>query len=202
MLGSIHRLSATVLAVLLLAATAIPALAADEPILRGVVLMEDGRPFAVDEARVTLVAPGDGGVVANVFEVADDGSFEVPVMPWGTPGAPAQVRLRISGVVSTVVLNDDGCSEQYAPIAAATFTIALEGGGEPERVELTANEELIGTVCGGLAAPTLPPTDTEGVAAACGSGQPVAPVLLGLVAFLLVLVRADAVRRLAPHRPR
>jgi len=207
-LVSVQRVRAVAAAVLLLAATAVPVLAADEPILRGSVVTEDGQPFAVDDARMTIVAAEEGGVVANRFEVAEDGSFEVPLMPWGTTAAPAQVRLSIVGVVTTVVLDDDGCSEQYAPIAARTFDVALENGEDPQPIELVAAEELVARVCGGIAtpAPTLPPTDTVGGATGAGAtgagsiAHAVLVALLGMFAFVIAVAGIGRNRRLAAQR--
>jgi hypothetical protein len=204
LLRSPHRLFAAAAVIVLLAASAVPVLAADEPILRGVLVTDDGKPFAVEDAQLTLIAPGDSGIIAEKFEVADDGTFEVVLMPWGTFDAPAEVRLSVTGVVTTVVLDDDGCSQQYAPVAGSTFTVALEGGGDPDPIELVAEEQLIATVCGGLAtpaAPTLPPTDTLARDSNPNPGGQVGLVLaLGLLAFIVLLSPIGNGRRFKTRR--
>jgi hypothetical protein len=198
---SVHRVLAAAAAILLLAAASGTALAVDEPVLHGIVIGADGNPFTVEEARLTLSAPDDGGVIATKFEIADDGSFEVPLMPWGTTTAPAEVRLTVTGVVTTVVLADDGCSQQFAPVAESTFPVALAGGAQPAPVQLVAHERLVETVCGGLATPaiTLPPTDGFG---ASGSGpmttaQASYAASVGALTLLTVAIQVDAGLELA-----
>jgi hypothetical protein len=198
---SVHRVLAAAAAILLLAAASGTALAADEPVLHGVVLGEDGKPFTVEVVRLTLSAPGDGGVIATKFEVADDGSFEVALMPWGTIAAPAEVRVTVTGVVTTVVLADDGCSQQYAPVAESTFPVALEGGAEPAPIQLVARERLVDTVCGGLETPTitLPPTDGFGSSGTgpATAGQSAYAASVGALTLLSVAIQVDAGQELA-----
>src|SRR5262245_36800934 len=109
-----------------------------------------------------MTAPDGGGIHAAQASVGGDGSFEVEVMPWGTEGNPAEVTITITGVASETVENA-GCTDEYAPVAEATFDVALESGGEPEPVALIAEERLIGTVCGAGSPPetTLPPSEVD-----------------------------------------
>jgi hypothetical protein len=173
-----HFLAASV-AVTALAFAAVPAFAADEPVLSGTVVDAAGQPFDVEEARMTMTGPDGGGLHAAQLEVAADGSFDVALMPWGTAESPAQVTITITGAVSEVVTNADGCNDSYAPVAESTVDVALESG-EPDPIELVAEPQLVGTVCGVGATPvvTLPPTVVEPVTPA-PSFAPVVPVADG-----------------------
>ena len=177
---SIRHCLAAMVAVAALALAAVPALAADEPVLSGTVVDAAGQPFEVEEARMTMTGPDGGGLHAAQLEVAADGSFGVALMPWGTTESPAQVTITITGVVSEVVTNADGCNDSYAPVAESTFDVALESGGEPGPIELVAAPQLVGTVCGAGATPvvTLPPTVVDPVTPA-PSVAPAVPVADG-----------------------
>jgi hypothetical protein len=158
-----RRLVATVIALLALAVSAVPTFAADEPVLTGTVVDAAGQPFPVENGRMMITAPDGGGIHGAQVSVGGDGSFEVALMPWGTDATPAEVTITITGVVSETVVNDAGCTDQFAPVAEATFDVALESGGEPEPVALVAEQQLIGTVCGAGGTPvvTLPPSEVE-----------------------------------------
>ena len=191
MTRSNNRGLGALLALALLLVSAVPAFAADaEPVLRGTVVGPDGRPFAVVDARATIFAPDGGGVVATRFEVAADGSFTVPLMPWGTSARPAQVRLQVEGIVGPAVATSNGCMAQYAPSASATFDVALANGADPDPVELVATEELVDEVCDGPGLPgaTLPPTG-EGPAAAVGFA-PIVGLLASAATTVLLASRA------------
>ncbi len=174
---SIRRFLAVSLAVGALALGAAPVFAVDEPVLSGTVVDDAGAPFAVEQARMTMTGPDGGGLHAAQIEVAADGSFDVALLPWGTAEAPAQVTVSITGAVSEAVTNADGCTDQYAPVAEATFDVTLESGGEPEPVVLVAEPQIVATVCGAGATPvvTLPPSVVSPVTPA-PSAAPVAPV--------------------------
>jgi hypothetical protein len=160
---SIRHLAAAALASVALAIAALPALAADQPVLTGTVVDANGDPFPVENGLLEMTAPDGGGVHAAQVSVGGDGSFEVEVMPWGTEGNPAEVTITITGVVAETVEDDAGCTNQFAPVAEATFRVALESGGEPEPVQLVAEEQIIGTVCGAGSSvdPTLPPSEVD-----------------------------------------
>lgn len=160
---SIRHPVAAALAVTALVLAAAPVLAVDDPVLSGSVVDSTGQPFAVEQARMTMTGPDGGGLHAAQLEVTSDGSFAVALLPWGTAESPAQVTLAVTGAVNEVVTNADGCSDQYAPVAEATFDVALESGGEPEPVALVAEPVLIGTVCGTEGGPsvTLPPSAVD-----------------------------------------
>ena len=177
---SIRHLLAAALAVTALAVAAVPAFAVDEPVLSGTVVDGAGQPFTVEEARMTMTGPDGGGLHAAQLEVAADGSFDVVLMPWGTTESPAEVTLTITGAVTEVVTNADGCNDSYAPVAESTFDVALESGGEPDPVALVAEPQLVGTVCGVGATPvvTLPPTVVTPDSPA-PSLAPVAPIAEG-----------------------
>jgi hypothetical protein len=162
---SIRHLIAIALAVAAMSMTVVPAFAADSPVLTGVVVDANGEPFPVESGLLEMTAPDGGGIHAAQVSVGGDGSFEVEVMPWGTDANPAEVTITITGVVAETTEDAAGCTNQFAPVAAATFPLALESGGEPEPVALVAEEQLIGTVCGagGSAGPTLPPSEVDPV---------------------------------------
>ncbi len=157
---SIRHLLAVTVASVALAASAVPAFAADEPVLTGTVVDASGAPFDVEEARMTMTGPDGGGLHAAQVEIAPDGSFQVGLMPWGTAEAPAEVTLTFTGAVNESITNADGCTDDYAPVAEATFDVALESGGEPEPVAVVAELRIVGTVCGATvtAGRTLPPS--------------------------------------------
>jgi hypothetical protein len=159
---SIRHIVATALAGAALAFGAVPAFAADQPVLTGVVVDANGEPFPVENGLLEMTAPDGGGIHAAQVSVGGDGSFEVEVMSWGTDDNPAEVTITITGVVAETVDNA-GCTDQFAPVAESTFAIALENGGEPEPIELVAEERLVGSVCGAgsSADPTLPPSEVD-----------------------------------------
>lgn len=148
-----------------LSVTAVPAFAADTPVLTGTVVDANGDPFPVENGLLEMTAPDGGGIHAAQVSVGGDGSFEVEVMPWGTDANPAEVTITITGVVTETTEDAAGCTNQFAPVAEATFPVALESGGEPEPVQLVAEQQLIGSVCGagGSADPTLPPSEVDPV---------------------------------------
>ena len=160
---SIRHLLAATLAVMALAAGAVPAFGADEPVLTGTVVDAAGQPFPVEDGLAIQTAPDGGGIHAAQISVGGDGSFEVELMPWGTDGNPAEVTITITGAVSDTRENSAGCTDQFASVAEATFEVALEDGGQAEPVELVAQEQLIGTVCGAGGSPvvTLPPSQVD-----------------------------------------
>ena len=179
---SIRHLVAAALAVAAVSVSVLPAFAADAPVLTGTVVDANGEPFPVENGLLEMTAPDGGGIHAAQVSVGGDGSFEVEVMPWGTDGNPAEVTITITGVVAEAVEDAAGCTNQFAPVAEATFPVALESGGEPEPVALVADERLIGTICGagGSADPTLPPSEVDPVtpvpSAPPAVAEPVSPV--------------------------
>jgi hypothetical protein len=200
----LRRLVALVLAGLVLAATAVPVLAADEPVLTGTVLDASGAPFPVEQARMTMTGPDGGGMHAAPLEIAADGSFEVALQPWGSTATPAEVTISVTGIVAESIANADGCTDDYAPVAEASFDLALEGGGEPDPVAIVAQPAIVGTVCGAAAtsAPTLPPSAVSPVTPPPSAAPAAAPapvvetseampwpliLLLGVVALALAL---------------
>ena len=162
---SIRHLVAIALAATAMSVMVVPAFAADAPVLTGTVVDANGEPFPVENGLLEMTAPDGGGIHGAQVSVGGDGSFEVEVMPWGTDANPAEVTITITGVVAETTEDAAGCTNQFAPVAEATFPIALESGGEPEPVVLVAEEQLIGTVCGagGSAGPTLPPSEVDPV---------------------------------------
>lgn len=160
---SLRHLAAATLAVAALSVAAVPAFAADAPVLTGTVVDASGQPFPVEDGMMTMTAPDGGGIHGAPVSVGGNGSFEVELMPWGTEATPAEVTISITGVVSETVETPTGCIDQYAPVAETTFAVALESGGEPEPVELVAEQQLIGTVCGAGSSPTttLPPSEVD-----------------------------------------
>ena len=162
---SIRHLLAIVFAAFAVSVAAVPVSAADVPVLTGTVVDANGEPFPVESGLLEMTAPDGGGIHAAQVSVGGDGSFEVEVMPWGTEGNPAEVTTTITGVVADTTVDAAGCTNQFAPVAEATFPVALESGGEAEPVALVAQEQLIGTVCGagGSADPTLPPSEVDPV---------------------------------------
>ena len=159
---SFRHLLAAALAVAALSVSVLPAFAADQPILTGTVVDAAGQPFPVENGTLTMTAPDGGGIYGTQVSVGGDGSFEVEVMPWGTDATPAEVTISVTGVVGDSEVNDTGCTDQFAPVAEATFEVALENG-EPEPFVLVAEERLIGTVCGEGSSPgtTLPPSEVQ-----------------------------------------
>ena len=162
---SIRHLIAVALAATALSLTVVPVFAADAPVLTGTVVDANGEPFPVENGLLEMTAPDGGGIHAAQVSVGGDGSFEVEVMPWGTDANPAEVTITITGAVAETTEDAAGCTNQFAPVAEATFPVAFENGGEPEPVALVAEERLIGTVCGagGSADPTLPPSEVDPV---------------------------------------
>ena len=158
-----RHLLAVAIATTAVSISVVPALAADTPVLTGIVVDANGEPFPVENGLLEMSAPDGGGIHAAQVSVGGDGAFEVEVMPWGTEANPAEVTLTITGAVAETVETPAGCTDQYAPVAEATFTVALESGGEPEPVALVAEDRLIGTVCGegSSADPTLPPSEVQ-----------------------------------------
>ena len=205
---SIRHLLVTLLGGSLLLLSATPVLAVDEPVLRGTILDADGSPFEVEQARMTMTGPDGAGMHAAQIEVGLDGTFEVALMPWGTTEAPAAVAIAVTGAVTEQVPNADGCVDDYAPVAEATFDVALESGGEPDAVAVVAEPRIVGTVCGTTVtgAPTLPPsavspeTPAPSIAPAVpvvdtGDQTPWLPIVL--VAVLAVAALLGAWRLLA-----
>jgi hypothetical protein len=162
---SIRHLIAIAFAATAMSVTAVPVFAADAPVLTGTVVDANGQPFPVENGLLEMTAPDGGGIHAAQVSVGGDGSFEVEVMPWGTESNPAEVTITITGVVADTTEDAAGCTNQFAPVAEATFSLALESGGEPDPVALVAEEQLIGTVCGagGSSGPTLPPSEVDPV---------------------------------------
>jgi hypothetical protein len=160
---SIRHLLAAALAIAANTVSALPAFAADQPILTGTVLDAAGEPFPVENGTLTMTAPDGGGIYGTQVSVGGDGSFEVEVMPWGTDATPAEVTISITGVVGDTEVNATGCTDQFAPVAESTFQVALESNGESEPLVVVADERLIGTVCGEGSSPgiTLPPSEVE-----------------------------------------
>jgi hypothetical protein len=162
---SIRHFLAIAFAATAVSVAAVPAFAADTPVLTGTVVDANGEPFPVESGLLEMTAPDGGGIHAAQVSVGGDGSFEVEVMPWGSEANPAEVTITITGVVADTTVDAAGCTNQFAPVAEATFPVALESGGEPEPVALVAQEQLIGSVCGagGTAGPTLPPSEVDPV---------------------------------------
>jgi hypothetical protein len=162
---SIRHFLAIAFAATAVSVAAVPAFAADAPVLTGTVVDANGEPFPVESGLLEMTAPDGGGIHAAQVSVGGDGSFEVEVMPWGSEANPAEVTITITGVVADTTVDAAGCTNQFAPVAEATFPVALESGGEPEPVALVAQEQLIGSVCGagGTAGPTLPPSEVDPV---------------------------------------
>lgn len=162
---SIRHFLAIAFAATAVSVAAVPAFAADAPVLTGTVVDANGEPFPVESGLLEMTAPDGGGIHAAQVSVGGDGSFEVEVMPWGSEANPAEVTITITGVVADTTVDAAGCTNQFAPVAEATFPVALESGGEPEPVALVAQEQLIGSVCGagGSAGPTLPPSEVDPV---------------------------------------
>jgi hypothetical protein len=160
---SIRHLLAAALAIAAISVSALPAFAADQPILTGTVLDAAGEPFPVENGTLTMTAPDGGGIYGTQVSVGGDGSFEVEVMPWGTDATPAEVTISITGVVGDTEVNATGCTDQFAPVAESTFQVALESNGESEPLVVVAEERLIGTVCGEGSSPgiTLPPSEVQ-----------------------------------------
>jgi hypothetical protein len=173
---SIRHLLAVAFAATAMSLSVVPALAADAPVLSGTVVDANGEPFPVESGLLEMTAPDGGGIHAAQVSVGGDGSFEVEVMPWGTDANPAEVTIRITGVVADTSEDAAGCTNQFAPVAEATFPVAIGSGGELEPVALVAEEQLIGTVCGagGSGGPTLPPSEVDPVTPA-PSGPPAVP---------------------------
>lgn len=174
---SFRHLLAVTLASAALSVAAVPALAADEPVLTGTVLDANGAPFPVEEARMTMTGPDGAGIHAAQIEVGADGTFEVALMPWGTTEAPAEVTIAITGAGTESVPNDVGCTDEVAQVAEATVDVTLEDGGEPEPIQIVAESRIVGTVCGAQATPrtTLPPSAVSPVTPA-PSAAPAAPI--------------------------
>jgi hypothetical protein len=162
---SIRHFLAIAFAATAVSVAAVPAFAADAPVLTGTVVDANGEPFPVESGLLEMTAPDGGGIHAAQVSVGGDGSFEVEVMPWGSEANPAEVTITITGVVADTTVDAAGCTNQFAPVAEATFPVALESGGEPEPVALVAQEQLIGSVCGagGSAGPILPPSEVDPV---------------------------------------
>jgi hypothetical protein len=125
-----------------------------------------------------MTGPDGGGMHAAPLEIAPDGTFEVVLQPWGSAASPAEVTISVTGVVAESIANADGCTDHYAPVAEASFDVALEGGGEPEPIAIVAQPSIVGTVCGAAAtsAPTLPPSAVSPVTPAPSALPAVAPV--------------------------
>jgi hypothetical protein len=160
---SLRHIAATALATAVVTLCAVPALAADQPVLAGTVVDANGDPFPVENGLLEMTAPDGGGIHAAQVSVGGDGSFEVEVMPWGTDDNPAEVTITITGVVASTVETAAGCTDQLAPVAESTFAVALANGGQPEPVELVAEERLIGSLCGegSSSEATLPPSEVD-----------------------------------------
>ena len=122
---SIRHLLAAALAIGAISVSALPAFAADQPILTGTVVDAAGQPFPVENGTLTMTAPDGGGIYGTQVSVGGDGSFEVEVMPWGTDATPAEVTISITGVVGDTEVNAAGCADQFAPVAESTFQVAL-----------------------------------------------------------------------------
>jgi hypothetical protein len=162
---SIRHLIAIAFAATAMSVAAVPVFAADAPVLTGTVVDANGQPFPVENGLLEMTAPDGGGIHAAQVSVGGDGSFGVEVMPWGTESNPAEATITITGVVADTTEDAAGCTNQFAPVAEATFSLALESGVEPDPVALVAEEQLIGTVCGagGSSGPTLPPSEVDPV---------------------------------------
>jgi hypothetical protein len=197
---SIRRPAAFAIAIVALALSAVPALAADEPVLSGTILDASGQPFEVVDADMTMSAPDGGGIHGAPMVIADDGSFEVGLMPWGTADNPALVEIVVTGVQFEAPGTEEGCLDQVVPTVDVTLEVALESGGEPAPVALVAENEVVSTVCGatGTSAPTLPPSNVDPTAAPAFTSPPAAPAAsesggiplaaIGLLALVAIAV--------------
>jgi hypothetical protein len=200
---SILRPAALAIAGAALVLSAVPALAADEPVLTGTILDASGQPFEIVDADMTMTAPDGGGVHAAPMVIAADGSFEVGLMPWGTADNPAVVEIVATGVQIEAPGTEEGCLDQVVPTVDVALEVALESGGEPVPVELVAENEVVSTVCGatGTSAPTLPPSNVDPTAAPVVTSPPAAPAAplaaeseeipmaaLGLLALAVIVV--------------
>lgn len=200
---SILRPAALALAAAALAVSAVPALAADEPVLTGTILDASGQPLEIVDADMTMTAPDGGGVHAAPMVIGEDGSFEVGLMPWGTADNPALVEIVATGVPFEAPGLEEGCLDQVVPTVDVALEVALESGGEPVPVELVAEPEVVSTVCGatGTSAPTLPPSNVDPTAVPVVTSPPAAPAApvdaesgeipvaaLGLLALVVVVV--------------
>lgn len=197
---SIRRPAAFAIAIAALAVGAIPALAADEPVLIGTILDGSGQPIEIVDADMTMTAPDGGGIHGAPMVIAEDGSFEVGLMPWGTADNPALVEIVVTGVQFEAPGIEAGCVDQVVPTVDVTLEVALESGGEPAPVALVAENQVVSTVCGatGTAAPTLPPSNVDPTAAPALTSPPAAPAAsasgeiplaaVGLLALVAVAV--------------
>ncbi|HET7028042.1 MAG TPA: hypothetical protein VFI28_10170 [Candidatus Limnocylindrales bacterium] len=183
----------------------------DAPALRGTVVGEDGLPFAVHDAGVSMHR-ADGGEWAGPLEVAADGSFAIHVEPWGTTDEPADLSVHVLGVVVASEADGD-CTYDLAPDVEWSVEVQLAGGRQLEPIALAATLTRVSGVCStsGTPAPTsptrpapsaahhspavvptLPPTDRLGRGDVAGGG--------GLAATLALLAVGGALALIAGRR--
>jgi hypothetical protein len=178
---SIPRSAALAVAAAALLLSAVPALAADEPVLTGTILDASGQPIEIVDADMTMTAPDGGGIHGAPMVIAADGSFEVGLMPWGTADNPARVEIVATGVQFEAPGAEEGCLDQVVPTVDVALEVALESGGEPVPVELVAEPQVVSTVCGAIGGGTrtLPPSNVDPTAAPIVTSPPAAPAASG-----------------------
>ncbi|MFL5778058.1 MAG: hypothetical protein ACJ761_03845 [Chloroflexota bacterium] len=176
-----------------------------DPVLHGTIVDQHGDAFTVLKGAVSQVPPGGGDPFEFPLKVASDGSFDVTLKAIGTEDAPSRVEVTAWGAVTRTAPGDDpACTDQFGPLATATYDLALADGKDPEAVRIEAVEILVGTVCSDVGTPrpsataratpkpTLPPTDAVGGTPSGGSGTGAGLVALGIACLLAA---GTAIRR-------
>jgi hypothetical protein len=195
------------------------ALAVDGPAtiaLAGHVRDAAGTALAGVPLVVTEELPPDGGLAGWQVTTAEDGTFSVAILPWGTADAPATLTVR-TDPGTRIRIETGGCSRTFGVTLADTRALELAGATEaPSPIDLVAATTLLGEVCsvtatppavaGGLGAPARgsgpTPPATDGLPATLdrSDDHPATALLVGfglglLAALLFVLPRSGARRR-------
>jgi hypothetical protein len=124
----------------------------DAPIVRGTVLEADGLPFPVDVGTISMHRP-DGASWSSELTVGASGSFSSRIEPWGTTDEPADLLVRVIGVVTATETEGD-CVYQLAPSAKFAVQVELAGGGSPDPIAIEAKVTRVSGVCGATGTPT------------------------------------------------
>ncbi len=174
-------------------------------LLRGTVLDRAGRPFPGDVASVVM-GRADGGTWSGSFAVAPDGSFAVPVEPWGTAATPATIDVVIDGP-ATSSSTDGTCTFSWGLVGRFHVDVALADGTPPPALAIVARSEQVAGVCAETAVATgpssttgtpqtatVPPTD--GIAdASAATKAPWLPALVVTLGIVTLLMGWEIVRR-------
>lgn len=196
------------------------ALAVDPPVnvtVAGIVVDQDGLRLPGVHLVITEELPPDGGIAAVRVTTGADGSFSASLFAWGTPDAPADLRIATPADEAITRPIDAQCSRTYGIALSDVREVALRDDPAPNPLELVATTTVLGEICGTTATPppnsapgnggtrtpsprlTPPPTDAVRAGAVSDGDRAGVALLLGFIAGLIaaavLLTNRPAARR-------